>query len=72
MPRGVEILILKTEGSWHQIKTPDKSRGWLNNNCLLEVKENVATKNIENEWISPKASKTGVAAAIRGFAERFG
>jgi Zn-dependent protease with chaperone function len=71
LPRKIEISILKTEGSWHQIRTPDKSRGWINNNCLQEVEENMQLQQIESEWISPAASKAGVAAAIRGFADRY-
>ena len=73
LPAGVKIVIQKKEGSWLNIKTPDYTKGWISKNCLSDkLPERENQKDVETEWTSPKASKAGIAAAIRGFAERFG
>jgi uncharacterized protein YgiM (DUF1202 family) len=71
LPSGVAITIQEEKGTWFNIKTPDKTKGWMSKNCLTEAPPST-TKNLETEWTSPKATKAGVAAAIRGFAERYG
>ena len=70
---GVKISVLKTEGNWVNINTPDHTKGWMAKNCLSDEKPmNTEIKDLDKEWSSPKASKAGVAAAIRGFAQRYG
>ncbi|MBM4165496.1 MAG: hypothetical protein FJ218_00990 [Ignavibacteria bacterium] len=71
LPSGVAITIQDEKGMWLNIKTPDKTKGWMSKNCLTEAPPS-SSKNLEAEWSSPKATKAGVAAAIRGFAERYG
>ncbi|MBS4029717.1 MAG: M48 family metalloprotease [Ignavibacteriales bacterium] len=73
LPSGVKVTIQTLQGNWVNIKTPDYTKGWMSKNCLVEKPpKGEPIKELPEEWISPNVSKTAVAAAIRGFAERFG
>jgi hypothetical protein len=73
IPKGVAVDIVQYEQNWIRIRTPDKTKGWISKNCLSEkLPEAQTLKELSKEWSSPNATKAGVAAAVRGFAEKFG
>ncbi|HAL57382.1 MAG TPA: hypothetical protein DCP63_13175 [Bacteroidetes bacterium] len=76
LPPGVAIPILKTEEGWinfpvGRVKSSDFT-AWIARNCLIEKKPVQGIRDLKGEWSSTKASPTTVAAAIRGFAVRYG
>jgi beta-barrel assembly-enhancing protease len=71
VPENTAITILAKEGSWLKVKLSDKKTGWLSANSLTDTKPaGVRVEKLESVWSSPKASRAGVSAAIRGFAEK--
>jgi beta-barrel assembly-enhancing protease len=71
VPENTQVTILETKGSWMKVKLSDAKSGWLAANSLTESKPAGArVLPVENVWSSPKASRAGVSAAIRGFAEK--
>ncbi|MBS4028036.1 MAG: M48 family metalloprotease [Ignavibacteriales bacterium] len=73
LPEGVPLTIEKTEKNWVKIKSLDNSEAWISKNCLVDKKPaGNPVKELTKEWLSPATSKTAIAAAIRGFAQRFG
>lgn len=75
LPRGVPIPIEKREGGWVRFNasnSKDNIAAWLSKNCLIEKQTKDVLRDLKTEWSSAKASPSAVAAAIRGFAERYG
>jgi hypothetical protein len=71
VPENTAITVLSHEGSWLKVKLSDKKTGWMSSNSLTDTKPASArTEKLETVWSSPKASRAGVSAAIRGFAEK--
>lgn len=71
VPENTAITILTKEGSWLKVKLSDKKTGWMSANSLTDTKPaGVRVEKLESVWSSPKASRAGVSAAIRGFAEK--
>ncbi len=71
VPENSIVTIQEQKTSWLKVRLSDKKSGWMSANCLTESKP-VASRLValENVWSSPKASRAGVSAAIRGFAEK--
>ncbi|MDP2884166.1 MAG: M48 family metalloprotease [Ignavibacteria bacterium] len=75
LPKGVAVPVLKRDGGWVNFKPGNSAGGasaWLSKNCLIESKPTDLLRNLKLEWQSSKASPSAVAAAIRGFALRYG
>ena len=75
LPKGVAIPVVKRDGGWVNFKggtNTDENSVWISKNCLVEGKQVDLLRDIKLEWESPKASPSAVAAAIRGFALRYG
>jgi hypothetical protein len=71
VPENTAITVLSHEGSWLKVKLSDKKTGWMSANSLTDTKPaSTRTEKLETVWSSPKASRAGVSAAIRGFAEK--
>jgi beta-barrel assembly-enhancing protease len=73
VPENASATVLERSGSWIKVKLSDKKSGWLAANCTIDAKPAGASGTaIANVWSSPKASKAGISAAIRGFAQKYG
>ena len=75
LPKGVPVPVLKRDGGWVNFRPGNSAGGtsaWLSKNCLVESKPTDLLRDLKLEWQSPKASPSAVAAAIRGFALRYG
>ena len=71
VPENTAITILGKDGSWLKVKLSDKKTGWMSANSLTDTKPiGARVEKLETVWSSPKASRAGVSAAIRGFAEK--
>lgn len=75
LPKGVAIPIVKRDGGWVNFRHGENTgttSAWISKNCLVETKQVDLLRDLKLEWQSPKASPSAVAAAIRGFALRYG
>ncbi len=75
LPKGVAIPVVKRDGGWVNFKhvaSTGRTSAWMSKNCLVEGKQVDLLRDLKLEWQSPKASPSVVAAAIRGFALRYG
>lgn len=85
LPPGVPIEIIKREDGWNKFRIVeeqsipldlkdfiDESETWISKNCLIEKAPQKSWKNIEFLWDSPRATPSSIAAAIRGYARRYG
>jgi hypothetical protein len=71
VPENTAVAVVSHEGSWLSVKLSDKKTGWMSANSLTDTKPASARVTpLETVWSSPKASRAGVSAAIRGFAEK--
>lgn len=71
VPENSRVTIQESKATWLKVKLTDLKSGWMSSNCLTESKPAGARiVAVENVWSSPKASRAGVSAAIRGFAEK--
>ncbi len=71
VPENTAVTVVAHEASWLKVKLTDKKSGWMSSNCLTDTKPAEArVAKLETVWSSPKASRAGVSAAIRGFAEK--
>jgi beta-barrel assembly-enhancing protease len=71
VPENTAVTVVTHEGSWLKVKLTDKKTGWMSSNSLTDTKPaSVRVVKLETVWSSPKASRAGVSAAIRGFAEK--
>jgi len=77
-PPGIPLTILKKEGGWFQsrVRGMDSANtslaGWVSKYCLVDKTPERGARRREFLMADPKASPTSVAAAIRGFALRYG
>lgn len=78
LPRGVAIPVSKQQEGWINFAPSEKQSAsdalsvWMSKNCLVEKKPGGALKDLRIEWNSTKASPSSIAAAVRGFAIRYG
>lgn len=71
VPENTQVSVLETKGTWLKVRLSDSKSGWMAANSLTETKPAGArVLPVENVWSSAKASRAGVSAAIRGFAEK--
>jgi len=84
LPKGAAIKILEKKNGWIQFQIEQKEllkefekandlSTWIAKNCLVEKKQSTTLQNLDgSRWESVKASRSSIAAAIRGFALRYG
>lgn len=73
VPENTALEVVARQGSWVKVQLPDKRSAWIAANCLVEKKnDRMVVKPLSNVWSSPKASKAGISAAIKGFGEKYG
>ena len=71
VPENTAVTVVVHDGSWLKVKLTDKKSGWMSSNSLTDTKPAEArVAKLETVCSSPKASRAGVSAAIRGFAEK--
>lgn len=70
---GAKIEKIGASGNWYQVKVPDNKSGWIAANCLSNRQSQAAMLNrISSGWSSATASQSALAAAIKGFAKKYG
>lgn len=70
---GAEVRKVSNKGNWYEIRVPEKKQGWIAGNCLSDRKSQAAMFNrISSGWSSARASESALAAAIKGFAKKYG
>jgi hypothetical protein len=72
LPENTKLTVLERTATWVKIQLPNNKVGWLATNNLIEKPLDRNVIKLENIWSSPKASKAGIAAAIKGFGEKYG
>ena len=71
VPQHSVVTVQEHQASWLKVRLSDEKSGWMSANCLTEAKPAASRLvALENVWSSPRASRAGVTAAIRGFAEK--
>jgi hypothetical protein len=73
LPLNTKLDVLEKTSNWYKIQLPNDRIGWIAANCLI-AKPSSTTRmaRLENVWSSPRASKAGIAAAIKGFGDKYG
>jgi hypothetical protein len=72
LPENTKLTVLERTSTWVKIQLPMNRIGWLAANNLVGRPLQKIVIPLENVWSSPKASKAGIAAAIKGFGEKYG
>lgn len=73
VPENTALEVKERSGNWVMVRLPDKRTAWIAASCLADKKsDRMAVKSLAAVWSSPKASKAGISAAIKGFAEKYG
>ena len=73
LPENTALAVIGRSGNWVKVQLPDKRLGWIAANCLADRKnDRLTSPSLENVWSSPKASKAGISAAIKGFGKKYG
>jgi hypothetical protein len=72
LPENTRLTVLQRTSTWVKIQLPQNKVGWVAANCLVAQPAGRNIARLDNVWSSPKASKAGIAAAIKGFGEKYG
>lgn len=80
LPSGIPVIQLKTDGGWMNIKLKETDQPkwathanmWMSKNSLSEKAPRKEVAALDLDVTTVRASGTQVAAAVRGFAERYG
>ncbi len=72
LPENTKLSIVERSSNWVKIQLPKNKVGWIAANCLVAQPTGRTIARLDNVWSSPKASKAGIAAAIKGFGEKYG
>ncbi len=73
LQHGTKIEQIETSGNWYKVRLESQQVGWIAANCLVDKQpESEVIQKISKSWSSARASKTGLAAAIKGFASKYG
>ena len=71
VPENTAVTVQERMGGWMNVRLSDKKKGWMSENSLTAaLSAGARSTPLEKVWSSPKASRAGVSAAIRGFAEK--
>lgn len=72
LPQNTKLDIIEKTTTWVKVQLPDNKVGWIAANCLVTQPAGRNLAKLENVWSSPRASKAGIAAAIKGFGDKYG
>jgi hypothetical protein len=72
LPENTKLTIVERTPAWVKIQLPSNKIGWIASSNLVDRPAGKSVAQLENVWSSPKASKAGIAAAIKGFGEKYG
>jgi len=77
LPKGAAVPIIKVQGGWVNFKLePSKGKpapnAWIAKNCLAEKEAGKSVMDMDLKGSPAGASPASVAAAVRGFAMRYG
>jgi len=73
LPENTALEVIERSDQWVKVKLPQQKTGWVAINCLADKKKpDRKTMDLAKVWSSPKASRTGITAAIKGFAQKYG
>ena len=72
LPENTKLVIVERVSNWVKVQLPTNKVGWIAANNLVDKPAGRKVAQLENVWNSPKASKAGIAAAIKGFGEKYG
>jgi hypothetical protein len=73
LQRGAKLEQIETNGDWYKVRLESQQVGWIAANCLVDKRpEGEMIEKVSKGWSSASASKTGLAAAIKGFAKKYG
>ncbi len=73
LQRGAKIEQLDNNGNWYKVRVQSDQVGWIASNCLVDKQpQGEVIEKVSKSWSSARASSTGLAAAIKGFAQKYG
>jgi hypothetical protein len=72
LPQNTKLVIIEKGANWIKVQLPDQKSGWIAANCLVAQATGKNMARLENVWSSPRASKAGISAAIKGFGDKYG
>jgi len=73
LDKGAKLEQMELSGSWYKVRLESQQVGWIASNCLVDKQpQGEVIEKVSKSWSSAKASKTGLAAAIKGFAKKYG
>ncbi len=72
LPANTKLTVIERTSKWVKIELPGNRVGWLADINLVDRPVGNTVIPLENVWSSPKASKAGIAAAIKGFGDKYG
>ena len=65
--RGVALSVRTREDGWLRVELPDDRTGWVSAARVERNAEAPATTRVGDDWTTTEVTRTGVAAAVRGF-----
>lgn len=72
IPVGTKLTVVEKNENWLKVNFNGKA-GWIAKNCLSESEpDKTMSEKLTRTWSSSKASRTGIAAAIKGFDKKTG
>ena len=67
LPVGQKLKVLERSKGWLNVLLSDDQKGWIAENCVSDKRpESDYSSRLIKTWSSAKASKSGLAAAIKG------
>ena len=72
VPDNTSLEILERSGQWVKVKLPGQKAGWIAANSLTTKRSGgTPATPVETVLASPKASRAGISAAIKGFGDKY-
>jgi hypothetical protein len=73
LQHGAKLEELEANGDWYKVRVEGQQVGWIAANCLIDKRpEGEVIEKVSKSWSSAEASRSGLAAAIKGFAKKYG
>ncbi|MBI5243796.1 MAG: M48 family metalloprotease [Elusimicrobia bacterium] len=74
LPKGASVPVINVQGGWVNFKLEGskKRSAWIAKNCLVAKGAGQSMMNLDLSGSASSASPASVAAAVRGFATRYG
>ncbi len=70
--KDVPLQVLGEKNGWLRVQLPDERTGWMSRTSIYQgdAVPDVSTQELGEQWTTPEATDTEVAAAVRGFQMR--